>query len=294
MLVLQGARQRVEVLEFSPDGRTLVAPATVGVQVWCDPTFGDYPTWVLAHPQVTSVRCTPDGQKLLLWFLVRAVIYDLSTWEFDEVPRQLWGEEGAFCELSPDGRFLVIGQTWSGRPPPGLLCCVRVDDPGYQLWSVTSSRWLYTRPVFLSGGERFPVLEFSYPIPPSDPGIFYVIRDACTGAVLSEAPAKKPLFNDPVQSADKRWIAARRGACVDVYRADDLDAEYRQFHNDSRKEFTGLAFHPSGRYLAATSNDGSIKFYDTGTWKVARSFDWLRRAAGGFLPFPLGGEGEEN
>ncbi len=46
------------------------------------------------------------------------------------------------------------------------------------------------------------------------------------------------------------------------------------FANDTPKEFTGLAFHPSGRYLAATSNDGTVKLYDTFTWKVVQRFDW--------------------
>ena len=35
-----------------------------------------------------------------------------------------------------------------------------------------------------------------------------------------------------------------------------------------------LAFHPSGRFLAATSNDATVKLYDTATWKRAQSFDW--------------------
>ena len=40
------------------------------------------------------------------------------------------------------------------------------------------------------------------------------------------------------------------------------------------KHFTGIAFHPSGRYLAATSNDATVKLYDTATWTVARTFAW--------------------
>jgi WD40 repeat protein len=43
---------------------------------------------------------------------------------------------------------------------------------------------------------------------------------------------------------------------------------------NARPYFTGLAFHPSGRYLAATSNDATVKLYDTSTWKVARAFNW--------------------
>ena len=35
-----------------------------------------------------------------------------------------------------------------------------------------------------------------------------------------------------------------------------------------------MAFHPSGRFLATTSNDATVKLYDTSTWRVAQAFDW--------------------
>ena len=69
-------------------------------------------------------------------------------------------------------------------------------------------------------------------------------------------------------------MAARRGSWLGVFRADDFAAGPVVICNDSRREFTGLAFHPSGRYLAATSNDATVKLYDTATWKVAQAFDW--------------------
>jgi WD40 repeat protein len=44
--------------------------------------------------------------------------------------------------------------------------------------------------------------------------------------------------------------------------------------NDTRKYFTGLAFHPSGKWLAVTSNDATVKFYDTESWAVAKAYTW--------------------
>ena len=44
--------------------------------------------------------------------------------------------------------------------------------------------------------------------------------------------------------------------------------------SDNKKHFTGIAFHPSGRYLAATSNDATVKLYDTTTWKIIHTFTW--------------------
>jgi WD40 repeat protein len=77
-----------------------------------------------------------------------------------------------------------------------------------------------------------------------------------------------------VVSPDRRLLAGRRGAWVAVLPTDDLGAEPTRLRNDNRKEFTGLAFHPSGRYLAAASNDATVKLYDTATWAVAEVYNW--------------------
>jgi len=39
-------------------------------------------------------------------------------------------------------------------------------------------------------------------------------------------------------------------------------------------EVTNLAFHPSGRVLALTSDAAPVAFLDTATWKPVRAFDW--------------------
>ena len=103
----------------------------------------------------------------------------------------------------------------------------------------------------------------------------FVTRDSRTGAVLSEVrPASAAVFDKPIMSPDGRLIACRQGVRVAVYRVESLEANPVQFANDNPKEFTGLAFHPSGRFLAATSNDATVKLYDTATWKRGQSFDW--------------------
>jgi WD40 repeat protein len=43
---------------------------------------------------------------------------------------------------------------------------------------------------------------------------------------------------------------------------------------DSRKEFTALAYHPSGRHLYATSNDETVHVFDTATWERSARFTW--------------------
>ena len=70
------------------------------------------------------------------------------------------------------------------------------------------------------------------------------------------------------------WLLAVAEMSLVVWSMRDLAQQPRIIRNDNRKHFTGIAFHPSGRYLAATSNDATVKLYDTTTWEVARTFTW--------------------
>ena len=44
--------------------------------------------------------------------------------------------------------------------------------------------------------------------------------------------------------------------------------------NDSRKDFTATAFHPSGRHLYVASNDATVHVFETATWECIGRFTW--------------------
>ena len=75
-------------------------------------------------------------------------------------------------------------------------------------------------------------------------------------------------------SPDGRWLVVRAGRSLLVWEAGDLGRGPRKIGSVSRMHLTGLAFHPSGQYLAATSNDTTVKVYDTVTWRLAKTFTW--------------------
>src|SRR5262245_58561662 len=106
MIVLQGARACVEVLQFSPDGRGLAAPLEGVLQVWEDITAGGAPV-CFPHAWVRQARFTPDGLTLLLGGQGAAVI-DLLTRE--STPIVLERQMPAFFDLTPDGRAVVFVQ----------------------------------------------------------------------------------------------------------------------------------------------------------------------------------------
>ena len=101
------------------------------------------------------------------------------------------------------------------------------------------------------------------------------IRSRADGRLLQSSPNE--VFNSEIRVFGSPWsdaIIIQDRTRFRVSHSDDLAAPPHVIRNDKRRDFTGIAFHPSGRYLAATSNDATVKLYDTTTWEVARTFTW--------------------
>jgi WD40 repeat protein len=196
----------------------------------------------------------------------------------EEVPLRLpspYHSRKALCSLSPDGSFLIGAEVDPEREPPDRLFCHCLDKLKSSVWSIKVSRGVHAPPLFLAGGEQFVLFEWRWKPAHAGTGLVLVTRESRTGKIRSAVtPSDDRDFYCPVLSADRRLIAARRNRFVVVFHADNLGAEATLLRSDNRKEFTGLAFHPSGRFLAATSNDKTVKFYDTTNWTVAHAFDW--------------------
>jgi WD40 repeat protein len=270
MIVLQGARERVDILQFSPDGRLLVAPCEARVQVWNDLKSGGRPAALLMHSMVWAAQFTPNGQKLVLGHL-GIFVHDLPTAEVVAVPYELQGLPYLTFGLSLDGLVLVVAESLFARDLPGRLVCRSLDAVASSVWSVDLARPASAPPLFLQGGDRFVLFEGW----PDRVPFWYVTRDASTGQLLAEVMGSGRQHHRPVQSADRALVAARSGVWAVVFRADDFGAgPVAELRNDNRKELTGLAFHPSGRFLAATSNDATVKLYDTVSWKMVQAFNW--------------------
>jgi WD40 repeat protein len=158
-----------------------------------------------------------------------------------------------------DREFRLFDLTRGCDAPPVWTA----KGPGPALWG-------FRRPLALLPTEdRFLVLDSH-----SGARTRVVLRSLETGKLLATAPVPNQSATALALSPDGTRAVVLSEMSLFVYTTNKLKAAPQKVLNDNRKHFTGLAFHPSGRYLAATSNDATVKLYDTTTWEVARAFTW--------------------
>ena len=83
-----------------------------------------------------------------------------------------------------------------------------------------------------------------------------------------------PVISGPCIFFDGSLLAYHTGDSIIIQELADCTKRIQTISNEGAKHFTALAFHPSGQWLAATSNDETVKLYDTTTWQVAKTFTW--------------------
>lgn len=150
----------------------------------------------------------------------------------------------------------------------------RVDETGFprQAWSVVAGPGSIGSSVaFAPDGSWF----MRAAVEPLSRITKYrlVLYDPATGKEINSLRGDVWVSAGPAVSPDKEWIAYANG---NFLRAQSVTNERRRetVINDNTHQYTGVAFHPSGQFLAATNNDSTVKLFDTTTWKLARTFEW--------------------
>ncbi len=274
MLVMRAGvpKVRIDELAFSPDGGTVAAPAgAAGLCLWT-PLAAGAKAEVLKPPVkvVKRLAFAPDGRTLYAGNDLLCA-FDLATRSGSVVDIPQWG--ALKFGVSPDGARLVVAETQRETDATRITVWKTdaLDDPPR---AVTAPSLVYSPPLFPPAGDRFLVLEGTL-----RPHMAWeyrrVTRSAETGEVIEQSP---PFPDDPDQmilSPDGRTVACRTRAVIRVYPATGgWGADVPTIKNDGKQHFTGIAYHPSGGLLAATSNDKTVKLYDTASGALARAFTW--------------------
>jgi WD40 repeat protein len=272
MLVLELGRSRlIGQLAFAPDGRALAAVCDSGVYWWRAFADGSRAEQLPVPFPYSAARFTADGRRLFtgvseLWRV------DLVTGANDVLP--LWGGYNTQFDVSPTEPLVLVMQCLGPNEIRTRLALWRTDDlsPAGKVWEQEFAGYNYYPPQFLAGGDRFVRIEYIRTGP--EIGLRVVFCDTATGTARAETSIAMSTSYEFLCSADGRELAVRGTNRIDLYPLDPADARPVRIRNDNHKYFTGMAFHPSGKYLAATSNDHTVKLYEIATGAAARTFAW--------------------
>jgi WD40 repeat protein len=261
---------RLDGLTFAPGGTVLAAPASAeGVMLWTAFTNGAKARVVkVPIPGVQRVAFAPDGATLYAGNDQLCAL-DLATRTAERLPIVPW--HALWFGVVPDGSQLIVSE----QNRAGTGCRITgwaVGEHRKPVWKTTIRGQVWSPPLFAPKGDRFLFCEHRRAA--RQWHAHRVTRAVTTGAELDASAPLADLPKRTILSPDGRKLACCTREAIRIYPATGTWKKVPTITSDNRMPFMGVAFHPSGRYLAVTSFDRTVKFYDTTTWKVARTFDW--------------------
>lgn len=258
MLVLDAAAAaRFDRVAFSPDSRRVAAGCWHGVSAW-DLAAPDEPE-VLTAEGVHCVAYLPDNTLCV-------GAYRDSRSSPTRCGRLLVSD---FLAVSPTAAAVVRKDRDDRNPTTLLRCTVRAAGGVKELWAKPEpvQHTLTVTP----DGRRIAIPHSAVVEGKEVNGIRFL--DLVTGRTVEDVRLTENLPGLTI-SPDGGWFVSPFLNHVRCWHRGQKGGQVRRIENDSREHIVGVAFHPSGRYLAATSNDATVKLYDTATWALATTFTW--------------------
>lgn len=284
MLILKLRRHWVEVvhLRFAPDGHHLVAGyRNTGVAVW---NTSDWSEVAVRKPPsgfgVDGIEI--DSTSRTLFVSVRHGGVVTTNFPTMSVWMQLLASERPWHDrftISIDAHRGLTRRTRhiQGPGPRNLVLVHEVVglNISQQLevadqWAISADSW---NPDFAFVPNEDLVVTVNLATGIGERACQLVIHRWADGKPVKTIPLSHAAQQVQL-STEGGKLAVRGGTWISAWDWGALDRPPVQVKSDSRRQFTAIAFHPSGRFLAATSNDTTVKLYDTDTWQLARTFAW--------------------
>jgi WD40 repeat protein len=265
VIVLKTRRQRLGQVVFTPDGKGLAAAGQVGAWWW--KSFFDDPTPIrFGEEECGGIGFDPTGENLIVVHsgiglrCLRLTDQSQHTVRYERFTPLLG--------VCPKTGLAVLGSFFGNTLEGWQLG----GDGGFvRAWEVRVERGSVGSFVAFPGSGKWFVRAVDSP--GQSPQFRLVLHDPATGGELRQIPARSWVYCTPAVSADGSRIAYGSQHFVYGHWTDNPE-RWVVAENDSTHQFTGLVFHPSGRYLATTNNDETVKLYDTDTWELAKTYTW--------------------
>jgi WD40 repeat protein len=257
---------------------------------------------------VTALAFSPNGKALAAGSYLRLDVWDVAAGTVDSGEMVFWGALSGSLRFDAKGRVILgVGYngglriitpgTWAvaetskfdsnmvAVSPAGLVLVGggRIGAFGLTAKGLGARKW--TKPIaghgildgldFYPDGDRFATVETQH-VKGTDRDLRAVVRvrAARNGSELDEAESVGPKGGLLRVSPDGEWVAFASAKNLIVHNAADL-ARAVKVPSPNKKPVVGLAFHPSGRYLATVSGDTAVRLHDRdANWAVTRTFDW--------------------
>ncbi len=243
MIVLEGRKQDVDALVFSPDGRELALGGTAShVQVWD-----------LGRGEVRSVL-RPQGPHRAVVYLADNHLLTATGGGAVRVAARPFartahavGSRVNYLHATPtaDGRWSWPARSSMGRPSSAGSCPT----------SASAGSAAGRAATLCFGCARVRTARWSVAIAPQS-----------TCSILK--PGKSSGTSPRTPRRCRRWPSARTAPSWPSPRGTRLllcelaTGRRREVGSQGRKHFTDVAFHPSGRVLAASSNHETVRVFD--------------------------------
>jgi WD40 repeat protein len=242
---------------FAPDGQRLATAGRDAIRVWA--VGDDQPTTVIDYQCFRQVAFTPDGRRVIADGEAGDPVF---AWDVDTGQRSVLAE--------PNGISWVFAYDSAGRL--AVYSNIEFLSNDLQWYSFPNAAWVEEwSDLNPSGGY---VLRFSpdgrHLALPSNEQL--TVWDLLTRKLITTLPlpeGKNILLEYSPDGGQLMYGTGRRLIVLEAGRLKPVHMLTGHRHN-----ITAVAFHPSGRYLAATSNDATVKLYDTESWAVAKTYSW--------------------
>lgn len=255
MFILQGPRSAIRSVAFSPGGTRLAAGGHHGVvQVWDLQTRGCVrrANWV---DVVSRVVFLSDDR--LLACLGHVVLRTLG------VER---GEEG-YCHRVNRGYATALAAA-----PDGAAVCL-AENSRVSRWSLSKPRRVWTTGNLAAGVTSIDWSADGRTVAVGRNDGRVLLLDAVTGVRLGlVGKFGAAAVHAVALSPDGSSLAWSGGPRLRIQRLSPRGPCFT--HHLGRTHFQGVAWHPSGGFLATAHGDGTIDFWDAATGERRESFDW--------------------
>jgi WD40 repeat protein len=275
--MLKGAGVEVAELAFSPDGQAIAAgfDSFHGVYLWNLEAATTAPVRLSTEGEYAKagLQFSPNGRSLSWRKIDGRRSYNRDTREYQNHSFAITGVTHE-ANTSADGSRVISKHA---MPDYCLIGWRPVDGEWVRTWTVPTID-MQTESLALSADGRLfamitrPAIGTGW----TENSRRVEVRDGATGAVLGTGEYLHSYAGPLLFSPDNCQLLGFNGMSLIVWPVPPLGVGSlpRIVQNDNRKHFTALAYHPSGRYLFATSNDTTVHVFDTTTWERVKRFTW--------------------